>query len=182
MFPGEYSGVVRPWDHYIPLEKDFSNIDEVAEYVREPRLLEEMTSRAYDDLIASGAYSYRRFVAGFDDDVGTRAGERRRRGQFPALALHAEQLTTGRSYQISSLYGLARECSLRPSRPSSCCAVRLCAVLSSARVARAHDSRIDDRFGTTLMRLALLTSIHDGSLVPASGSLSAYNRRSQMGA
>lgn len=169
MFPGEYSGVVRPWDHYVPLEKDFANIDEVAEYVREPRLLEEMTSRAYDDLIGSGAYSYRRFVAGFDDDVGTRAGERRRRGQFPALALHAEQLTTGRSYQISSLYGLARRMLL------ASVATKQLLRRPALRRLVVRSRRSGHTPGSTslwddLMRLALLTSIHDGSLVPASGS------------
>src|SRR5262249_13653120 len=29
LFEGDYSGVVKPWTHFIPLKKDFSNIDEV---------------------------------------------------------------------------------------------------------------------------------------------------------
>src|SRR5207253_8650743 len=80
MFRGEYSGVARPWEHYIPLEKDFSNMDEVVRFVRDVPLQAEMTERTYADLIDSGRYSYRRFVEEFDVAVAQRAGERRRSG------------------------------------------------------------------------------------------------------
>src|SRR5205807_6982873 len=59
MFPGEYSGIVRPWEHYVPLEKDFSNIADVAERIRDLSFLEELTTRTHDDLIGTGKYSYR---------------------------------------------------------------------------------------------------------------------------
>ncbi len=66
MFPGQYSGVVRAGEHYIPLEKDFSNMDEVVDQLRDDQGLQALTKRAYDDLIASGRWSYQTFVAGFD--------------------------------------------------------------------------------------------------------------------
>ncbi|MGH2397023.1 MAG: hypothetical protein ACRDFW_08550, partial [bacterium] len=57
LFPGEYSGIVQPWVHYIPLAKDFSNMDEVVERLRDLQFLREMTERTYHDLVASGRYA-----------------------------------------------------------------------------------------------------------------------------
>jgi len=66
MFPGHYSGLLQPWVHYIPLEKDFSNMDQVVEKLRDLEYLQTITQRAYTDLVASGHYSYRRFIQEFD--------------------------------------------------------------------------------------------------------------------
>ena len=65
-FPGQYSDVVRPWVHYIPLERDFSNIDEVVRLIRDTEYVESMTGRAYADVIGSGKYLIRTFVRQFD--------------------------------------------------------------------------------------------------------------------
>ncbi len=73
LFPGPYSGILRPWEHYIPLERDFANIAEVAGRLRDLRFLKELTERAYEDVIASGRHSYRAFVGRFDDLVDARA-------------------------------------------------------------------------------------------------------------
>ena len=66
LFQGRYSGAMEPGVHYLPLRKDFSNLDEVIERFRDPAERERITSAARRDLIDSGAYSYRRFVEGFD--------------------------------------------------------------------------------------------------------------------
>ncbi|MCC7381514.1 MAG: hypothetical protein IT384_06765 [Deltaproteobacteria bacterium] len=66
LFEGEYSGVVRPWEHYLPLKKDFSNAEEILARLDDLSLLEEMTERAYRELIQSGRYSYRRAMEGYD--------------------------------------------------------------------------------------------------------------------
>jgi hypothetical protein len=58
LFEGHYSGVVRPDEHYIPLKKDFSNIDDVLTRVRDIPYLEAMTERAHRDVIRSGRYRY----------------------------------------------------------------------------------------------------------------------------
>jgi len=69
LFPGEYSGIIQPWVHYIPLEKDFSNMDQVVERLRDIEFLRDLTERAYGDIIASGKYSYRAFIQEFDEIV-----------------------------------------------------------------------------------------------------------------
>jgi len=69
LFPGEYSAILKPWVHYIPLEKDFSNIAEVVEKLRDIEFLQTLTERAYQDIIASNRYSYRSFISEFDEVV-----------------------------------------------------------------------------------------------------------------
>ncbi|HEV2415717.1 MAG TPA: glycosyltransferase [Candidatus Dormibacteraeota bacterium] len=82
MFPGGYSGVVEPERHYIVLEKDFSNMDEVVRRLRDDDLIKAMTARTYDDLIASGRWSYASFIQEFDLVVDEEA--KTRRGAFAA--------------------------------------------------------------------------------------------------
>ena len=67
LFEGRYSGVLEPMVHYIPLKKDFSNVDEVISRLSDAELRRELTENAHRDLIASGDWSYRRFVGGVDD-------------------------------------------------------------------------------------------------------------------
>lgn len=78
LFEGDYSGVVRAGEHYIPLAKDYSNIDEVFARLEDVAFLETMTRRAYDDVIATGRYSLRGFVEGVDAYLSKRAMGRRR--------------------------------------------------------------------------------------------------------
>jgi hypothetical protein len=169
LFPGEYSGVIRPTEHYIPLAKDFSNMHDVSEAIRDDALLERMTARTYDDLIASGAYSYRRFVAAFDEAVEARAGEGRRRGRFPRTMLRAEETVTGRGYWVSSAYGAVRAATmawvgLRPALRSQ----PLRRLLRRVYAGRHGDG---DTAGLwqDILRLGLLTDAQTGALVPADG-------------
>jgi hypothetical protein len=73
LFPGDYSGVVEPWTHYIPLEKDFSNLGEVAERIQDLPFLKELVDRTYRDLIESGRYSLHTLVRKFDELVTRRS-------------------------------------------------------------------------------------------------------------
>jgi hypothetical protein len=66
LFEGKYSGVVEPWVHYLPLHKDFSNFDEIIRLYRDEEVRRQLVQQAERDLIASGAYSYRHFIAQFD--------------------------------------------------------------------------------------------------------------------
>jgi hypothetical protein len=69
LFEGEYSGVLAPMVHYVPLKKDFSNFDEVVRLIGDRRVRDELTDNAHRDLIASGEYSYEGFVHGVDADL-----------------------------------------------------------------------------------------------------------------
>jgi hypothetical protein len=78
LFEGHYSGVMKPMVHYIPLRKDFSNLDAVLEMCRDDALCRTLTDNAHRDLIASGEYGYERFVAGVDATVTAARGAKSR--------------------------------------------------------------------------------------------------------
>jgi hypothetical protein len=80
-FPGRYSDAIEPWVHYIPLEKDFSNFDDVVSAVRDDAALERMAAHAHSDLVASGRYSLQTFVREFDGEIEARVQPVRNRSQ-----------------------------------------------------------------------------------------------------
>lgn len=70
LFEGEYSGVIQPNYHFIPLKKDFSNADEVLERLSDLDSLNKMILSAHEDIVASGRFSYRVMIKKFDDAIG----------------------------------------------------------------------------------------------------------------
>jgi hypothetical protein len=66
LFEGRYSDVLEPGKHFLPLKKDFSNVDEVLAKLHDDAFLEALTERAYADIILSGRYSYQTFVQWLD--------------------------------------------------------------------------------------------------------------------
>lgn len=69
MYEGEYSGVLAPWRHYVPLKRDHSNMDQVLEILRNPDRAERIIETAYEDLVASGQYCYRSMISLVDSVV-----------------------------------------------------------------------------------------------------------------
>lgn len=59
---GDYSGILKANKHYIPIKKDFSNIDEILEKLKNAQYCQDMINTAYDDIILSGKYTYGKFV------------------------------------------------------------------------------------------------------------------------
>jgi hypothetical protein len=62
LYPGEYGGILRPGEHYVALNKDHSNIDEVAAVIRNPGAAQEIIDRAYHDIAGNPEYGFRRFA------------------------------------------------------------------------------------------------------------------------
>jgi len=69
LFEGKYSGILEPMVHYIPLNKDFSNFADVVDRFADSEVRRTLTENAHRDLIASGVFSYERFVASFDEEL-----------------------------------------------------------------------------------------------------------------
>jgi hypothetical protein len=88
LFEGRYSGAMEPMVHYIPLAKDFSNIDQVLEQIKDPAVRAELTENAYRDLIASGDWGYGRLLASLDDTLAG-AGLNRRPDPTDVAAVDA---------------------------------------------------------------------------------------------
>lgn len=93
-FTGSYSDVIEPWAHYIPLEKDFSNFSEVLAAIEDDAVLQRIVSRAHNDLVASGRYSLRHFVEGFDREIETRARPAQTRSRPGAVKAASRPLLT----------------------------------------------------------------------------------------
>lgn len=91
LFEGSYSGVVLPNLHYIPLKKDFSNIDEVFTKIQDDHFVHDLTERAYNDIVASGKFSYRTFVEGVDADIERRVIARKTPGILISPLLFVSQ-------------------------------------------------------------------------------------------
>ena len=99
MYPGRYSGVVTAGTHYIELQKDFSNMDEVVAQLRDDDLISKLTRRTREDLIESGRWSFESFIKEFDQVVDEEAGVTR--GSFRAGRLRLAQVE--RSLQVPSI-------------------------------------------------------------------------------
>jgi len=88
MYPGHYSGILEAGVHYISLEKDFSNIDEVTQAIKDTDFLETIANNARSELIDSGKHSFESFVIDFDDSLELIAKEKKWEAAFesPNLA------------------------------------------------------------------------------------------------
>ena len=62
MYPGTYNGVFKKDIHYIELQPDFSNIEDVMRKINNDDFLQEMSDRTYKDIVESGKYSYKTFI------------------------------------------------------------------------------------------------------------------------
>lgn len=58
----DYLGVLEPWRDYIPLEDDFSNVDEVLLSMRDVEKCQEIADTANRSLVESGLFSYLKLV------------------------------------------------------------------------------------------------------------------------
>jgi hypothetical protein len=104
LYEGEYSGILQPNRHYVPLRKDFSNLEEVVRAVKDTALLQDLADRAYAEIAINPAYSFATFAGQFDrvmkEEIerrrtcaGNRAGRRMFATSSPGLALVNAGLT-----------------------------------------------------------------------------------------
>lgn len=61
LIEGYYNGVLIPNIHYIPLKKDFSNIDATLDLIKDKAIVQKIAERAYRDIYLCGKYTYRAF-------------------------------------------------------------------------------------------------------------------------
>lgn len=89
LFEGGYSGVVTPGVHFISLKKDGSNLDEVFSLLSDGSYIDEMAERAYQDVIASGKYSYQTFVRFIDAEITASVSALQHKGSLIGQAWQA---------------------------------------------------------------------------------------------
>ena len=71
LLEGNYSGVVEPYRHFIPLRRDGSNLADVIEFLRDGAALDAMTERAFNEVLAPGKYGYEAFARMVDTEIAT---------------------------------------------------------------------------------------------------------------
>ena len=69
LFEGQYSGILVSDRHYIALRKDGSNLKDVFRQLEDSQRVDKMADQAYEELIASGQFSYSTFVTLFDNHL-----------------------------------------------------------------------------------------------------------------
>jgi hypothetical protein len=80
LFPGEYSGVLEPDRHYIVLDKDFGNFDDVVDQIRDTASLQARIDRTRAEILPDARYSYRGLGRSLDDALREAGASVRRRG------------------------------------------------------------------------------------------------------
>jgi hypothetical protein len=66
---GDYSGALEAGRHYQPVRRDLSDIDAALDRSRDLTYAQAMVDRAYDEIVASGRYSWRGIVNAISDEV-----------------------------------------------------------------------------------------------------------------
>ena len=69
LYPGDYSGILEPGRHYVELQHDHSNMDEVVAVLMNPDRAGKIIERAYTEVAVSGRWSFRTFVQDHFDRV-----------------------------------------------------------------------------------------------------------------
>jgi hypothetical protein len=83
---GRYSGVLQANRHYLPVQPDFSDLDEVLERVRDRSLTRELADRAYEEVYLRGRWTTDDFAAELLSALGERRVSRSRRSIARARA------------------------------------------------------------------------------------------------
>lgn len=66
LLEGSYSGLLEPGRHYIPLRKDFSNIDEVVKALKDDAYLRNISLAAFHEVALNPTLGYPHFISRFD--------------------------------------------------------------------------------------------------------------------
>ncbi len=69
LYPGTYSGALEAGRHFVELQPDHSNMDEVVAILRDPNEAGAIIQRAYDEVACSTRWTFRTFIKHFDDVV-----------------------------------------------------------------------------------------------------------------
>jgi hypothetical protein len=111
----EYNGVLVPDRHYLPLRRDFGNLDEVLEKLKDLPLLERIADNAYGDIYQSGRYSYATLAGLLDKAILEPLPARRLMLGIPFCWVSALRSLRKR-YRSSLLARLVRTCRRLPGR------------------------------------------------------------------
>tara|TARA_Y100000589_G_scaffold319621_1_gene348407 strand:- start:13480 stop:14604 length:1125 start_codon:yes stop_codon:yes gene_type:complete len=67
LFPGKWSNLLMPYKHYIPLERDGSNIKEVQSYLKNNDLLEFISHTCFKEILLNKKNHFKYYVRAIDN-------------------------------------------------------------------------------------------------------------------
>lgn len=76
MYPGSYSGILTPWEHYVPLEEDHTNMEQVISIIQNESRANDIIENAYNEIACSQKWTYKSFVQEFDKVVNEIIGSK----------------------------------------------------------------------------------------------------------
>ena len=69
LYPGKFRGILQPWRHYIPLERDLSNVDDVVNSIKDAAFLQDMADRAFEEIALAPELQISSFVRRVDSFI-----------------------------------------------------------------------------------------------------------------
>jgi glycosyltransferase involved in cell wall biosynthesis len=69
LYEGEYSGILIPGRHYLPLRRDLANLGEAIDVAADERRRREMTEAAFEEIVENPDFQYDVFVAAVDGAI-----------------------------------------------------------------------------------------------------------------
>jgi hypothetical protein len=93
---GRYNGILEAGRHYVAVKPDFSNLEEVLDEITRGERRAEIVNAAYEDVVASGRYTYQAFVEHLERECGLPAARAAARSGALAPAVHAAARATDR--------------------------------------------------------------------------------------
>jgi hypothetical protein len=97
---GGYGGILEPDRHYIRVKRDYSNVAEVVDRIRDRAYCRTIAANAHRDLVSSGQYSYRRFAQEFDEHLERHTRQRVAVPAVSRVAFYARRQRLGQRFII----------------------------------------------------------------------------------
>lgn len=69
LIEGTYNGILRPWEHYIPVRRDYADVEKALDALADPELVSRLVRNAYADVVESGQWTYRALVRECETDI-----------------------------------------------------------------------------------------------------------------
>lgn len=66
LIEGDYNGILKPFVHYYPVKKDYSNLKDALLSLKQKKNKEKMIQAAFQDIILSEKYTYKNFISLID--------------------------------------------------------------------------------------------------------------------
>ncbi|MBI2791896.1 MAG: glycosyltransferase family 1 protein [Gammaproteobacteria bacterium] len=71
LYPSAYNEILIPWKHYVPLNEDHSNIEEVVSILRSPEKAQKIIECAYQEILFNPKYQYQALIDKFDTHINS---------------------------------------------------------------------------------------------------------------